>query len=90
MDLKVYVDAIIQKLIDANYYSEVEEADLRYIIEKHLTKEYNDRIALLNLEIDIENSKGKLKDMDYYRSKVTDIKSHLISITREIGRISLD
>lgn len=90
MDLKIYVDAIIQKLHDANCYSEVGEPDMRLIIEKYLTKEYNDRIAILNLQIDIESSQGVLKDMEYYRSKVTDIKSHIITLTREVGKISLD
>ncbi len=90
MDLKIYVDTIIQKLTDANYYSEVEEDSLRHTIEKFLTKEYNDRIAILNLEIDLENSRGKLKDMEFYRSKVTDIKSYLITLTREIGKTSID
>jgi len=90
MDLRVYVDAVMQKLEDAKYYSEIEKVELRFIIEKYLKDEYNDRIALLNLEVDMETAKGNLKDMDYYRNKVNDIKSHMITLTRELGQIKKD
>ena len=90
MDLSVYVDAVMQKLEDAKYYSEIEKVELRFIIEKYLKDEYNDRIALLNLEVDMETAKGNLKDMDYYRNKVNDIKSHMITLTRELGQIKKD
>jgi len=90
MDLRIYVDAVMQKLEDANYYSEIEKVELRFIIEKRLKEEYNDRIALLNLEVDMETSKGTLKDSDYYRSKLNEIKSYMITLTREIGQIKKD
>ena len=90
MDLSIYVDAIVQKMKDVGFYSEIEEKELRFIIEKYLRNEYNDRVALLNLEIDLNNQRGDIKDREYYRSKITDIKSHIITLTRELGKISKD
>lgn len=90
MDLTIYVDAIMHKLKDANYYSELDEVELRRSIESYLVSEYNDRVALLQLEVDMETAKGRISDMDYYRSKLTDIKSYMISLTREIGKIKKD
>jgi len=88
MDLRVYVDAVMQKLEDANYYSEIEKDELRFIIHKYLKDEYNDRIALLNLEADMETAKGNIKDVEYYKNKVNEIKSHMITMTRELGQIN--
>lgn len=90
MDLSIYVDAIMQKLMQANYYSEIEERELKSRIEKYLLNEYNDRISLLQLQIDLENAQGKIKDMDFYRSKLTDIKSYMVTLTREVGKVSKD
>lgn len=87
MDLTVYVDSVMYKLEDAQYYSEIEKVELRFIIKKYLTEEYNDRIALLNLEVDMENAKGSLKDSDYYRTKLNEIKSYLITLTRELSQV---
>ena len=84
MDLSIYVDAIMQKLKDDKVYSEIEEKELQRIIEDHLTNEYKDRVALLQLEMDLEDSKGNIRDVDYYRSKLTEIKSYIISLTREL------
>tara|TARA_R100000951_G_scaffold106508_1_gene101146 strand:- start:830 stop:1102 length:273 start_codon:yes stop_codon:yes gene_type:complete len=90
MDLTIYVDAVMQKLEDAKYYSEIEKVELRFIINKYLKNEYNDRIALLNLEVDMEQAKGTLRDSDYYRTKLNEIKSYMITLTREIGQIKKD
>jgi hypothetical protein len=90
MDLKIYVDNVMYKLEDANYYSEIEKIELRFVIEKHLREEYNDRIALLNLEVDMETAKGTLKDNDYYRSKLNEIKSYMITLTRELSQANKD
>lgn len=90
MDLRVYVDAVMQKLEDAQYYSEIEKVELRFIIDKYLRDAYNDRVDLLNLEVDMETAKGTLKDMEFYRSKLTDIKSHVISLTRELSQTKKD
>lgn len=90
MDLNIYVDAIMQKLIDAKFYSEVEEYDLRKTISKYLTDEYNEKVELLQLQVDMENMKGSIKDVEYYRTKLTEIKSHIISLTRELGKTHKD
>lgn len=90
MDLSVYVEAIMQKLDQSNYYSEIEESELKYNIQTYLMNEYNEKVALLQLEIDAENSQGRTKDTEFYRKKLTDIKSHMIFLTREVGKISKD
>lgn len=90
MELRIYVDAVMQKLKDANYYTELKEYELRPIVEQYLRSEYNDRVALLNLEIDMTNARGEALDPEFYRSKLTDITSYIITLTRELGRVSLD
>jgi len=90
MDLDIYVEAIMLKLEDAKYYSELSEDELKQSIDKYLTNEYNDRIALLQLEVDLENARGTIKDADFYRSKLTSIKSYIISLTRELSKSTKD
>ena len=90
MELSIYVDTIIHKFKNAKYYSEIEESEIRFVVEKYLRNEYNDRVVLLNLEIDMANARGEVKDIAFYRTKLTEIKSHIITLTRELGKTSLD
>ena len=90
MDLSIYVDAVMQKLKDAKFYSEMEEQEVKKSIEMYLVNEYNDKVELLQLEADMENSRGKIRDIDYYKSKLTEIKSYIITLTRELSKTSKD
>lgn len=90
MDLSIYVDAVMQKLKQANMYCEMEEIEVRNTIEQYFVSEYNDRVAVLQLQLDMDNAKGKMVDRDYYRQKMTEIKSYMLTLTREVGKISKD
>lgn len=90
MNFKIYVDSIIQKMQDAGYYSEMGENTLRLILEQHLINEYNNRVAALNLQVDVDKAKGSLTNTDWYKSQVLKIKRHIVYTTKELEKIHLE
>lgn len=89
MDFSVYIESIIQKMKDANYYTEVKEDKLKAELELYLTKEYNKRVEKAAFEYDIAKAKGQPQDIDFVKERLSEIKIEIISLIRELSKTKL-
>ena len=88
MDINVYVDAAIQKIQNSNHYSELTEKELRYVIESYIKDKYNDEVALFNLQMDMEQARGKIADIEKFKEKVEEIKRKMLKLTQELSKVT--
>ena len=89
MDFSIYIDSIIEKLRTANYYSEIEESDLRWQMEEYLRKEYNKRVEIAAFKYDMAQANKDPQTMDEVKLTLAGIKSEIISLVRELSKSKL-
>ena len=85
IDIDKYAILTMDRLEIAGFYSEVEPADLLDSIRKYLEDIYSDRIAVLSLKLDIEQSKELPIDNAKYKKEYENIRRELVDITNEIA-----
>ena len=90
MDLSIYIDMIMKELQQSNYYTELDDRKLENIITQYLYDEYDRAIEELQFEADIKHSKNTVEENQYYKSRLVDIKSKMISLVREISKSKKD
>ena len=79
----------MDKLKTANFYSEIEEDDLRYQLEEYLRTEYNKRVEVAAFEYDMAEANKNPQSMDEVKLKLAGIKNEIISIVRELSKTKL-
>lgn len=89
MDFSIYIDSIIDKLKEANFYSEINEDELRYRISEHLRQEYNSRVEVAAFEFDVAEVGDNPQSVEEVKQKMSGIKNEIITIVRELAKTKL-
>ena len=85
IDVSRYVGIVMEKLESVGYYSEVDKEQLEAAITKQLSDIYDEKIAALSLQFDIDRHKGLPIDNRRYKEEYAKIRREIMTEAHDIA-----
>ena len=90
MEIRPYVDLIIEKFDKANGYTEIDKKILRSTIAKYLEDIYDEEIENLCTRLEINSDGDLLLDTGVYNRELLKIKSIVLRKSQELSKSNKD
>jgi hypothetical protein len=85
-----HIDMILIKFRKSGGYSELPEESLRAVIRDHLLNEHDNDLEALSVQMEIEQSQGKIINSDFYKREYKKVKNRLNDRIHDLGYMGED